>query len=724
MLGGIGNFRFWDDKDDRRRPEGEQLKRLQKLVEESAAPYRGQTAAENLAEVERRGRQGLIFGSPQQQQPENTRRTINPDTGTYVMPEKTRATPSGDFAFTPNRGAGGRIIQPNKENNTAGGVLTPIPARKSDEISPSVPPRGNFPDTGEYSGRTGKQMPYKMVGVYRPDKEPVPTKDFFSETQAKYPTQRDPRMEKALREVRQETLRPKEDLKPQEELLKRYKNWDYGPSAAEGRQIGPAETRSQQLSAAMPELSGEGVNYLLDNQRTLQRPGPTPDEEKKRQSVLARLGRSGELAPESGVATSYDDPEGKYLRADSGRFKEVDTVQMVNDAETYLAKIGVAPNDKLKQSRTAVNPYVVPALMAPAGEFYNLQTQTIEPLGSTPEETRRQKRMVAEGTGVRQPATYTVGKKGTRRFNPTAVRLELLDPSARLPIDVAKDYGQIYTRPDRTSGRPQTIASTLGEAINAIIRGNLAPTVSVQNSELDVRAGKYENSPNQFFFNDERVVPLGRGQADGETMVRLGTSRITNQGYLTINNLLEDITGMQLVSNFKLQDPILADIQERLMRVTKPAKQYQKGKPMVTITGNPLQDLLDQLQEGRDIDRILGSAERVSFSPLATDRFPAERDYFRDRKGLKASMIQIVRDARAAGAPNLYTPEAQNAPVNPSPDANINRKPSVSQANVPAGMRPTTNEYVELVRQAKVDELLNKYSDMDFVQKLRRIRGR
>jgi hypothetical protein len=29
-----------------------------------------------------------------------------------------------------------------------------------------------------------------------------------------------------------------------------------------------------------------------------------------------------------------------------------------------------------------------------------------------------------------------------------------------------------------------------------------------------------------------------------------------------------------------------------------------------------------------------------------------------------------------------------------------------------------------LVRQAKVDELLNKYSDMDFVQKLRRIRGR
>ena len=64
-------------------------------------------------------------------------------------------------------------------------------------------------------------MPYKMVGVFRPDKEPVPTKDFFSETQAKYPTQRDPRIEKALREVRQETLRPKEDLKPQEELLKR-----------------------------------------------------------------------------------------------------------------------------------------------------------------------------------------------------------------------------------------------------------------------------------------------------------------------------------------------------------------------------------------------------------------------------------------------------------------------------------------------------------------------
>ena len=38
MLGGIGNFRFWDDKDDRRRPAGAQLNRLQKLVEESAAP--------------------------------------------------------------------------------------------------------------------------------------------------------------------------------------------------------------------------------------------------------------------------------------------------------------------------------------------------------------------------------------------------------------------------------------------------------------------------------------------------------------------------------------------------------------------------------------------------------------------------------------------------------------------------------------------------------------
>ena len=717
MLGGIGNFRFWDDKDDRRRPEGEQLKRLQKLVEESAAPYRGQTAAENLAEVERRGRQGLIFGSPQQQQPENTRRTINPDTGTYVMPEKTRATPSGDFAFTPNRGAGGRIIQPNKENNTAGGVLTPIPARKSDEISPSVPPRGNFPDTGEYSGRTGKQMPYKMVGVYRPDKEPVPTKDFFSETQAKYPTQRDPRMEKALREVRQETLRPKEDLKPQEELIKRYANWDYGPSAAEGRQVGPAETRSQQLKSAMPELSGEGVNYLLDNQRVIQDPSTRPE------GVLARLGRSGEIGPESGVATSYDDPEGKYLRADSEKFKEVPTVQMVQDYD-QLAKIGVAPNDKLKQSRTAVGPYVVPALMAPAGEFYNLQTQTIEPLGSTPEETRRQKMMVAEGTGVRQPSTYTVGQKGTRRFNPTAVRLELLDPSARLPIDIAEKYGLSYFVPDRTSGRPQSQAQTLGEAINAIIRGNLAPVVSIPSSDLDVRAGKYENSPNKFFLNNERVIPLGRGQSDGETTVRIGTSRITNQGYTTINNLLEDITGMQLVTNFKLQDPILGDMQKRLMQVTKPAKQYQKGKPMVTITGNPLQDLLDQLQEGRDIDRILGSAERVNFSPLATDRFPLERDAFRDKMGLKERMLQIVRDARAAGAPNLYTPEAQNAPVNPSPDANINRKPSVSQANVPAGMRPTTNEYVDLVRQAKVDELLNKYSDMDFVQKLRRIRGR
>ena len=717
MLGGIGNFRFWDDKDDRRRPEGDQLKRLQKLVEESAAPYRGQTAAENLAEVERRGRQGLIFGSPQQQQPENTRRTINPDTGTYVMPEKTRATPSGDFAFTPNRGAGGRIIQPNKENNTAGGVLTPIPARKSDEISPSVPPRGNFPDTGEYSGRTGKQMPYKMVGVYRPDKEPVPTKDFFSETQAKYPTQRDPRMEKALRDVRKETLQQKTDLKPQEELIKRYANWDYGPSVAEGRQVGPAETRSQQLKSAMPELSGEGVNYLLDNQRVIQDPSTRPE------GVLARLGRSGEIGPESGVATSYDDPEGKYLRADSEKFKEVPTVQMVQDYD-QLAKIGVAPNDKLKQSRTAVGPYVVPALMAPAGEFYNLQTQTIEPLGSTPEETRRQKMMVAEGTGVRQPSTYTVGQKGTRRFNPTAVRLELLDPSARLPIDIAEKYGLSYFVPDRTSGRPQSQAQTLGQAINAIIRGNLAPVVSIPSSNLDVRAGKYENSPNQFFLNDERVIPLGRGQSDGETTVRLGTSRITNQGYLTINNLLEDITGMQLVSNFKLQDPILGDMQKRLMQVTKPAKQYQKGKPMVTITGNPLQDLLDQLQEGRDIDRILGSAERVNFSPLATDRFPLERDAFRDKMGLKERMLQIVRDARAAGAPNLYTPEAQNAPVNPSPDANINRKPSVSQANVPAGMRPTTNEYVELVRQAKVDELLNKYSDMDFVQKLRRIRGR
>ncbi len=717
MLGGIGNFRFWDDKDDRRRPEGDQLKRLQKLVEESAAPYRGQTAAENLAEVERRGRQGLIFGSPQQQQPENTRRTINPDTGTYVMPEKTRATPSGDFAFTPNRGAGGRIIQPNKENNTAGGVLTPIPARKSDEISPSVPPRGNFPDTGEYSGRTGKQMPYKMVGVYRPDKEPVPTKDFFSETQAKYPTQRDPRMEKALRDVRKETLQQKTDLKPQEELIKRYANWDYGPSVAEGRQIGPAETRSQQLKSAMPELSGEGVNYLLDNQKVIQDPSTRPE------GVLARLGRSGEIGPESGVATSYDDPEGKYLRADSEKFKEVPTVQMVQDYD-QLAKIGVAPNDKLKQSRTAVGPYVVPALMAPAGEFYNLQTQTIEPLGSTPEETRRQKMMVAEGTGVRQPSTYTVGQKGTRRFNPTAVRLELLDPSARLPIDIAEKYGLSYFVPDRTSGRPQSQAQTLGQAINAIIRGNLAPVVSIPSSNLDVRAGKYENSPNQFFLNDERVIPLGRGQSDGETTVRLGTSRITNQGYLTINNLLEDITGMQLVSNFKLQDPILGDMQKRLMQVTKPAKQYQKGKPMVTITGNPLQDLLDQLQEGRDIDRILGSAERVNFSPLATDRFPLERDAFRDKMGLKERMLQIVRDARAAGAPNLYTPEAQNAPVNPSPDANINRKPSVSQANVPAGMRPTTNEYVELVRQAKVDELLNKYSDMDFVQKLRRIRGR
>ena len=70
MAIGIGNLKFWDEKDDRARPEGEQLKRLRKLVEESATPYRAKTAKEQLAEVEKRGKQGLQFGkSPAKKSP-------------------------------------------------------------------------------------------------------------------------------------------------------------------------------------------------------------------------------------------------------------------------------------------------------------------------------------------------------------------------------------------------------------------------------------------------------------------------------------------------------------------------------------------------------------------------------------------------------------------------------------------------------------------------------
>lgn len=69
MAIGIGNLKFWDEKDDRARPEGEQLKRLRKLVEESATPYRAKTAKEQLAEVEKRGKQGLQFGKPPAKKP-------------------------------------------------------------------------------------------------------------------------------------------------------------------------------------------------------------------------------------------------------------------------------------------------------------------------------------------------------------------------------------------------------------------------------------------------------------------------------------------------------------------------------------------------------------------------------------------------------------------------------------------------------------------------------
>ena len=69
MAIGIGNLKFWDETDDRARPEGEQLKRLRKLVEESATPYRAKTAKEQLAEVAKRGKQGLQFGKPPAKKP-------------------------------------------------------------------------------------------------------------------------------------------------------------------------------------------------------------------------------------------------------------------------------------------------------------------------------------------------------------------------------------------------------------------------------------------------------------------------------------------------------------------------------------------------------------------------------------------------------------------------------------------------------------------------------
>ena len=127
-------------------------------------------------------------------------------------------------------------------------------------------------------------------------------------------------------------------------------------------------------------------------------------------------------------------------------------------------------------------------------------------------------------------------------------------------------------------------------------------------------------------------------------------------------------------------------------------------------------DLIDQLQEGRNIERTLGMQLRGDAVPaLASDRMKhlqmtTEADFFRKDSvltsqgqqiagvGLDRTLNNLRTTALSYGAPDLTppavgaTPEALNAPV-AQPSASP--KPPVRQANIPAGMRPTTSSTLD-----------------------------
>ncbi len=287
--------------------------------------------------------------------------------------------------------------------------------------------------------------------------------------------------------------------------------------------------------------------------------------------------------------------------------------------------------------------------------------------------------------------------------------MELIDPTIKVPVEIASRYNAVFQELNPDTGRLETTGQTLGQAINTIARDYQADKIDLNPSQVTARANQYTGKT-EYFYGKTPVIPISK-PVNGMTQYRIGKSKIKPQGLALINDLLAELTGKQLVVNSAITDPEMRSLQEKLMQFTKPGRQLVRGGPNETETGAALMDLLDQLQDSRHIERTLGMQLRgEGVSALANERAVSEADFFRKDSvltkqgqqiagvGLDRTLNNLRTTALSYGAPDLTppavgaTPEALNAPV-AQPSASPN--PPVRQANIPAGMRPTTSSTLD-----------------------------
>ena len=490
--------------------------------------------------------------------------------------------------------------------------------------------------------------------------------------------------------------------------------------------------RIQQYLNALPELNVQQAVYLVQNEGitdTRRRRAGSPAVQTginrrvaDKVSALGDIGAdpAGAALVRAAISGDYDvtqapsDQTGRinpYIKAaqeakpaNTGDYQEIENKRL-----NQLAAQGRGQKVKPKKSAELSGSFVVPALMAPVGEYYDNQTKQTTPLAPSGSEERKiQLDNARRGLGKVQPAMYKRGN--SLRINPTAVSLELIDPTIKVPVDIANRYNAIFQELNPDTGRLETTGQTLGQAINTIARDYRADTKILPDSQVKASVNSYTGRV-EYKFGDTKVLPVSKS-VNGMTEYRIGTNKIKIQGLNLINDLLAELTGKQLVVNQGITDPEMRSLQEKLMQFTKPGRQLVKGGPNETETGAALMDLIDQLQEGRNIERTLGMQLRGDAVPaLASDRMKhlqmtTEADFFRKDSvltsqgqqiagvGLDRTLNNLRTTALSYGAPDLTppavgaTPEALNAPV-AQPSASP--KPPVRQANIPAGMRPTTS---------------------------------
>lgn len=489
--------------------------------------------------------------------------------------------------------------------------------------------------------------------------------------------------------------------------------------------------RIQQYLNALPELNVQQAAYIVKQEGIIDTRGRRAGSPTKQTGItpavaekITKLGDMGKdpAGPaliKAAIEGTYDVTENvssqaetlnPYIRAaqepnranpeNKPDFRELHNEKDIGE----LIDLGIKP----KKSAELLGAYVVPALMAPAGEYYDVRTKQTTPLAPSGSEERKiQLDNARKGLGKVQPAMYKRGN--SLRINPTAVTLELIDPTIKVPVDIASRYNAVFQEFNPDTGRLETTGQTLGQAINTIARDYQPDKIDLNPSQVTARANQYTGRT-EYFYGQTPVIPLGK-PVNGVTEYRIGKSKIKPQGLTLINDLLAELTGKQLVVNSAITDPEMRSLQEKLMQFTKPGRQLVRGGPNETETGAALMDLLDQLQDSRHIERTLGMQLRgEGVSALANERAVSDAEFFRkdsvltsqgqqiEGVGLDRTLNNLRTTALSYGAPDLTppavgaTPEALNAPV-AQPSASP--KPPVRQANIPAGMRPTTSSTLD-----------------------------